>query len=99
LGKGRELPEEPKPKRPARVKAASADGAVDVKPASRLRKKGAAGEDEAAAVELKPAATIVKPKPVPTPTEVTAEVTEPSTPVAEIVAEPAPFVPAAPVDV
>src|SRR3989442_1595072 len=63
LGKGRELPEEAKPKRPARTKATpSGEGeAVAEKPAARTRQKKT---DEAGApVELKPAATIVSPKP------------------------------------
>src|SRR5262245_39738995 len=64
LGKGRELPEEPKPKRPSRAKktddaAASADGTV-VKKAPPRKKKT---DLEEAPVELRPAATIVKPKP------------------------------------
>src|ERR1044071_8625768 len=66
LGKGRDLPEEPKPKRPPRAKKAPAaegeDGAK--KPAARVRKAKAPGEAlEETPVELKPAATIVKPKP------------------------------------
>jgi translation initiation factor IF-2 len=69
LGKGRELPEEPKPKRAPRSKAVTlvdGDGAVVVekRPATR-RKKIETGEDAGAPVELKPAATIVKPKPTP----------------------------------
>ena len=64
LGKGRELPEEPKPKRPSRAKPAPADGSAPLTGiVPRPRKK--AGEEETAPVELKPAATIVKPKPVP----------------------------------
>jgi translation initiation factor IF-2 len=74
LGKGRELPEEPRPKRVARPKAAKpAEGsdAVPIRPLSRTRKKTAVSEE--AAVELRPAATIVKPKPAPAPGEVTPE--------------------------
>ncbi|HZN51140.1 MAG TPA: translation initiation factor IF-2 N-terminal domain-containing protein, partial [Methylomirabilota bacterium] len=67
LGKGRELPEAPKPKRVAKAKepkegddaAAAVDEAVAKKPA---RAKKAKSEEEAAA-DIKPAATIVKPKP------------------------------------
>src|SRR2546425_526982 len=92
LGKGRELPEEPKPKRPVRAKVAPADGGVGTKTAARSRKK-VSGEDEAAQVELKPAATIVKPKPAPIAPEGQPEVLEVPTPVAEIATEPKPIVP------
>src|SRR2546422_895213 len=69
LGKGRDLPEEPKPKRPTRAKVTKEPGAEDAAEAKkpvRVRKAktaegGAIGDEEA--VELKPAATIVKPKP------------------------------------
>ncbi|HEV8614731.1 MAG TPA: translation initiation factor IF-2 [Methylomirabilota bacterium] len=65
LGKGRELPEETvKPKRVAKPKTAAAegaDGAEPKKPASRARKKTVELDETAA--EIKPAATIVKPKP------------------------------------
>ena len=66
LGKGRDLPEEPKPKRAPRPKKAAepgdtADAAAAAKPASRTRKAKTAADD--GAVELKPTATIVKPKP------------------------------------
>ena len=71
LGRGRELPEEPKPKRAAKPKApktaaVTAEGAPAGKPAPRARKpKPVEAEVEAAAaVEVKPAATIVKPRPV-----------------------------------
>ena len=84
LGKGRDLPEEPKPKRPARAKTAApaqGDAEGELKKVAHPRKK-AAGEDEAAPVEVKPAATIVKPK----PSEPT-EAPEPLAPVAEVVVE------------
>src|SRR4029077_6551023 len=69
LGKGRELPEEPKPKRPVRAKAVATDGTgVAAKAGSRSRKKPL-GEEEAAQIELRPAATIVKPKPAPIASE------------------------------
>jgi translation initiation factor IF-2 len=68
LGKGRDLPEEPKPKRVPRPKktttAVDGDGAVaEPKPAARARKPktDALGDPT---VELQPTATIVKPKPV-----------------------------------
>src|SRR5437867_4122883 len=84
LGKGRDLPEEPKPKRPARAKTAApaqGDAEGELKKVAHPRKK-AAGEDEAARLEVKPAATIVKPK----PSEPT-EAPEPLAPVAEVVVE------------
>src|SRR5512132_4486592 len=66
LGKGRELPEEvAKPKRVARPKTAavSADGTpAPKKPSSRAKKK-VTEEAEESPVEVKHAATIVKPKP------------------------------------
>ena len=93
LGKGRELPEEPKPKRPVRAKAAPADGGVAAKPVARSRKKVPMGEDEAGQVELRPAATIVKPKPAPIAPEGQPEILEVATPVAETLTEPKPIVP------
>jgi translation initiation factor IF-2 len=89
LGKGRDLPEEPaKPKRVSRArspKEAAADGTEPAvrKPAVRTRK--ARPQDEEAPAEVKPAATIVKPKPaadvVPEPVAI-----KPAAP--EIVPEP-----------
>jgi translation initiation factor IF-2 len=96
LGKGRELPEEPKPKRPVRAKAVPADGAGATKPAARPRKKTGLGEDEAGQVELKPAATIVKPKPAPIVPEGQPETPEVLVPAAETVVEPGPVVPPPP---
>src|SRR5215813_18424 len=87
LGKGRDLPEEPKPKRPARAKTAApaeGDGGLELKKSAR---KKTAAEEEAAPVEVKPAATIVKPKPAE-PTEAP----EPLAPVAEVVVETKPTV-------
>jgi translation initiation factor IF-2 len=82
LGKGRELPEEPKPKRAPRPKAqkdeaVAEDGAAVKIPAPRSRKAKPA-EPEETPVELRPAATIVKPK----PTEKIADVPEPVAPAA-----------------
>jgi translation initiation factor IF-2 len=83
LGKGRDLPEEPKPKRAPRPKAkkeeaASEDGVVVVKaPAARSRKAKPV-EAEETPVELRPAATIVKPK----PTEKVGDILEPVAPAA-----------------
>jgi translation initiation factor IF-2 len=96
LGKGRELPEEPKAKRPVRAKAVPGEGtAADGKPLSRPRKKTVVGEDEAAPVELKPAATIVKPKPAAADTPL-PETPEVLAPVAEVVVEAKPVVPPPP---
>ena len=72
LGKGRDLPEEPKPKRVAKPKApADAVGAIDGAPVTKRTtrgKKGTEVELEEVSAEVKPAATIVRPKPaVPTP--------------------------------
>src|SRR5262245_46121799 len=92
LGKGRDLPEEPKPKRPARAKTAApaeGDGGLELKKPAR---KKTAAEEEAAPVEVKPAATIVKPKPAEP-----QEAPEPLAPVAEVVIETkAPVVPPPP---
>jgi translation initiation factor IF-2 len=67
LGKGRDLPEAPKPKRVVKAKepkeggdaAATVDETVAKKPARAKRAK----TDEEAPADIKPAATIVKPKP------------------------------------
>jgi translation initiation factor IF-2 len=71
LGRGRELPEESKPKRPSRAKAvkpvegAEAGGGTEAAPkVARIRKPVPAPLDEVPA-EMRPAATIVKPKPMP----------------------------------
>jgi len=95
LGKGRELPEEPvKAKRVAKPKAPvelGPDGAPIVKKPSRA-KKAQPAEAEEGAVDVKPAATIVKPKPV--------EIAPPAPPVAprppEIAPEPPRVAPTAP---
>jgi translation initiation factor IF-2 len=82
LGRGREIPEEAKPKRAPRAKAAPRDPTAPKEPrAPRVRKAAAARPTEAEAepVELKPAATILKPRP--------AEVTVAEPPV-EIAPEP-----------
>jgi len=92
LGKGRELPEAPKPKRVAKPKepreagdaAATAAEAVAKKP-SRAKKEKL--EDEAPA-EIKPAATIVKPRPVVPAPEVVPEPPFVPLPEPEIVPEP-----------
>jgi translation initiation factor IF-2 len=86
LGKGRDLPEEPvKPKRVPKPKAPvelGPDGTPIKKPARAKKAKPADAEEEIA-IEVKPAATIVKPKPaevagqpptiVPKPTEIVPE--------------------------
>jgi translation initiation factor IF-2 len=105
LGKGREIPEEARPKRPARVRATAPEGAEGEAPkkTARVRKPKAEvpGEVPSEPVELKPAATIVKPKPSEKPAEAVPEMPEPVGPVAETVevkpAPPAPEPPPAPV--
>jgi translation initiation factor IF-2 len=89
LGKGREIPEEAKPKR-TRVRAprtAEAGGEAPKRAARVGKTKVAepAGEEPAVSVDLRPAATIVKPKP--------AEVPETLKPAAEALPEPKPMVP------
>jgi translation initiation factor IF-2 len=92
LGKGRDLPEEPKPKRPARSKVAKDAPAADgMKSPATLVKKATTTVEETEDVpaDLKPAATIVKPKPI----------TEPSEPlVAKVPVELAPEPPVVPVE-
>jgi translation initiation factor IF-2 len=94
LGKGRELPEEaPKAKRAAKPRAVAADG-TRAKPASRARKTTV--EESVEDAEVRPAATIVKPKPaapaevVPEPSVVAAK------PAGEIAPEPPKVAPVAP---
>src|SRR5262245_33305333 len=95
LGKGRELPEEPvKPKRIAKPKAPvelGPDGTPIAKKPTRSKKAQPTEADEDAA-EIKPAATIVKPKP--------AEITTPAPPVVakppEIAPEPSRVAPPPP---
>ena len=92
LGKGRDLPEAPKPKRVPRPRVAEEAGdaatvgdAVAKKPASRSRKTKT---EEEVPVDVKPAATIVKPKPAGPATEVAPEPPFVPTPEPEIVPEP-----------
>ena len=94
LGKGRELPEETaaKPKRVAKPRSAGVDGAV--KPGARAKKTTEEGGEDA--VELRPAATIVKPKPA-APVEMTPEPPLVAKPAAEIAPEPPRVAPVAPV--
>ena len=91
LGKGRELPEEPKPKRAAKPRAMG-DGAP--KPAVRARKTATeeGGED----AEVRPAATIVKPKPA-VPAEIAPESPVIAAKPADIAPEPPRVAPPAPV--
>jgi translation initiation factor IF-2 len=98
LGKGRELPgESTKPKRVAKPRAPK-DAAADGAPARPSRAKKAVVEDAAEeTVEVRPAATIVKPKP-PTPAEVTPEPPVVVKPAAEIVPEAPRVVPPPPVE-
>src|SRR4051794_36736980 len=92
LGKGRELPEElaAKPKRVVKPKSdgLAADG-IGAKP--RAKKKD--GTEET--VELHPAATIVKPRPV-VPSEIAPEPPLPVSPAAEITPEAPKIAPMAP---
>src|SRR5262245_1606308 len=99
LGKGRELPEQTaKPKRVAKPRAPKDDTAGAPTKPSRA-KKGAAVEEPAAdeAVEVRPAATIVKPKPVVT-TEIVPEPPVIAKPAAEIAPEPPKIAPPPPVE-
>jgi translation initiation factor IF-2 len=77
LGKGRDLPEEPKPKRPARAKTpttADGSGVADAgAPVKIARPRRTTQTAEEGPLELRPAATIVKPKPVPPSVEPLAE--------------------------
>jgi translation initiation factor IF-2 len=98
LGRGRELPpEDARPKRPSRARAPKTEGAEGEAAAAkgpRVRRAKPPGADEVPApVELRPAATIVKPKPVEAqPVEA---LPEPAVPTAETGTEPR-LVPAAP---
>jgi translation initiation factor IF-2 len=93
LGKGRELPEEAKPKRASRArKTAEGDAAPGTKPARARKAKPAAAEEAPAPIELKPAATIVKPKPVEPAPEAPEVLPPPVEPVTEV-KPPAPVAP------
>jgi translation initiation factor IF-2 len=96
LGKGRELPEESaKPKRVAKPKAPpelGPDGTPIAKKPLRAKKTQPGDAEEEPLVEVKPAATIVKPKPVEITGEPPAIVAKPS----EITVEPSRVAPAAP---
>src|SRR5438309_1404309 len=96
LGKGRDLPEAPKPKRVPRPRVAEEAGdaatvgdAVAKKPASRSRRTKT---EEEVPVDVKPAATIVKPKPA---APIVSRPAVPAAPPAPPVPAPAP-VPVAP---
>jgi len=92
LGKGRELPAEAKPKR-ARPKPLAAGAPAAAEAGTAVLVKRAAAEPEPDAVELRPAATIVKPKPAEVLPEPPGElVSEPAAPVAP----PPPLAPPAP---
>jgi translation initiation factor IF-2 len=100
LGKGRELPEEPlKPKRTAKPKTPKEvvlgpDG-LPVPGRKPARSRKAVDESAEETAEVRPAATIVKPKPAQ-PTEIVAEPPAIVKPAAEIAPEPAPVAPVAP---
>jgi translation initiation factor IF-2 len=90
LGKGRDLPEAPKPKRVVKPKeagdAAAATGdAVARKPA---RAKKAKVDEEGAPEDIKPAATIVKPKPLAPAADTAPEPPLVPVPEPEIIPEP-----------
>jgi translation initiation factor IF-2 len=94
LGKGRELPEEAKPKRAARPKTTVAKA----KAPARGKKAGAPTvEAEPEPVELKPAATIVKPRPAEVapepPTEIAPEPPAVIKPAAAVATLPPPVAP------
>ena len=100
LGKGRDLPEAPKPKRVPRPKpdesgdaAAAAGDAIAKKPSSRSKKTKT--EDEVPA-DIRPAATIVKPKPAGPVPDITPE--PPFVPEPELEIVPEPTVVAAPAE-
>jgi translation initiation factor IF-2 len=78
LGKGRDLPEEVKPKRAPRARKAASteeggEAAAPKKTTTRARKPKVAEGAEEAGVELQPTATIVKPKPADKTAEVVVE--------------------------
>jgi translation initiation factor IF-2 len=99
LGKGRELPEEPKPKRVAKPKVAKeAAAAVEGAPAKRRPSRPKTVEEptvEEAPAEIKPAATIVKPKPSAPAPEIAPEPPLVVRREPEVVPEPSPIAPAA----
>jgi len=100
LGRGRELPEEPKPKRAARPKAPkepkeAAGTAPATKRVSRA-KKAAEPVIEEVPAEIKPAATIVKPKPAAPPVEGVPEPPLAPKREPEVVPEPVAVAPEAP---
>ncbi|MGH7309000.1 MAG: translation initiation factor IF-2 N-terminal domain-containing protein, partial [Candidatus Rokuibacteriota bacterium] len=104
LGKGRDIPEEVRPKRPLRARTATPEGGEGEAPkkAARPRKPRAEVPGDAAGepIELKPAATIVKPKPAEKVPEPAIEAPEPVVPVAEAIeVKPVPVVPEVPVSV
>jgi len=101
LGKGREIPEEARPKRPLRTRSATPEGLQGEAPKkpARVRKAKAdvLGEASPEPVELRPAATIVKPKPTEKAAELGVEMPEPVAPIAEAVeVKSAPVVPEPP---
>ena len=97
LGKGRELPEEAaKPKRAPKPKAPpelGPDGLPLPKKPARAKKKVEDGVEEG--VEVRPAATIVKPRPA-APVEIAPEAPSIVKPAAEIAPEPPKVAPVAP---
>jgi translation initiation factor IF-2 len=100
LGKGRDLPEAPKPKRAAKPKepmgAAAGTEVVGEAPAKKPSRARKVKTEEEAPADIKPAATIVKPRPAaevaPEPSPVAPEPEIAPEPV--VVAPPAPEAPA-----
>jgi translation initiation factor IF-2 len=100
LGRGRELPEEPKPKRAARPKAPKepqeAAGTAPAEQRVSRAKKAAELVVEEVPAEIKPAATIVKPKPAAPPVEGVPEPPLAPKREPEVVLEPVAVAPEAP---
>jgi translation initiation factor IF-2 len=96
LGKGRELPEEAKPKRVRPKTTPEAEGVEGEAPqtAVRVRKAKSEAPTEEPLVELRPAATILKPKAA----EPAVEVAEPIKPAPEVMSEARPAAPPTPLE-
>ncbi len=104
LGKGREIPEEARPKRPPRARTTTPESGEGEAPKKAVRarklKAEVPGDVAAEPIELRPAATIVKPKPAEKIPEPGIEAPEPVAPVAEAVeVKPAAVAPEPPVPV
>jgi translation initiation factor IF-2 len=100
LGRGRELPpEDARPKRAPRARTAKPEGTPEgdagAKPVRARKARAGQPEETPAAVELRPAATIVKPRPAEKPAE-GLEAPESQAPIADAPVEVRPAVPAVP---